>query len=325
MKFLKHLLGWICLFSFTILGSTTCFAWGFYAHQQINRHAVFALPPELFGFYKRHIEYLTEHAVDPDKRRYLIEGEGVKHFMDMDHFEQVLPFDTMPRKYQDACEKYSKDTIHAYGLVPWNIQWMLRQLTEAFSKHDVPRVLKLSAELGHYVGDAHVPLHSTENYNGQLSGQHGIHGFFETRLPELFFQQYDFFVGMASYLHEPLGSAWKAVEESFACLPKVFNFEKEVQASIPEADKFSYLLKNNLQVRVYSVAISEAYHQKLEGMIEARLQAAILSVASFWYTAWVDAGQPNIEDWQETTLLKAELDSLSKQLPTKMLGRDEGE
>jgi hypothetical protein len=243
----------------------------------------------------------------------------------MDHFEQVLPFDTMPRKYQDACEKYSKDTIHAYGLVPWNIQWMLRQLTEAFSKHDVPRVLKLSAELGHYVGDAHVPLHSTENYNGQLSGQHGIHGFFETRLPELFFQQYDFFVGMASYLHEPLGSAWKAVEESFACLPKVFNFEKEVQASIPEADKFSYLLKNNQQVRVYSVAISEAYHQKLEGMIEARLQAAILSVASFWYTAWVDAGQPNIEDWQETTLLKAELDSLSKQLPTKMLGRDEGE
>lgn len=310
---------------FTFCKSLPCLAWGFYAHQQINRHAVFALPPEMFGFYKKNIEYLTEHAVDPDKRRYLVAGEDVKHFMDMDHFEQVLPFDTMPRKYKDACEKYSKDTIHAFGLVPWNIQWMLHQLTNAFAKHDVPKVLKLSAELGHYVGDAHVPLHSTENYNGQLSGQHGIHGFFETRLPEIFFKQYDFFVGMAYYLDEPLTAAWKAVEESFACLPKVFNFEREVQNSIPEADKYSYIVKNNQQVRVYSIAISEAYHQKLEGMIEARLQAAILSVASFWFTAWVDAGQPNLKDWEETTLPLLEADSLSKQLPTKMLGREEGE
>jgi len=43
--------------------------WGFYGHKRINRVAIFTLPPEMFGFYKEHIEYLTEHAVDPDKRR----------------------------------------------------------------------------------------------------------------------------------------------------------------------------------------------------------------------------------------------------------------
>jgi hypothetical protein len=44
--------------------------WGFFGHKRINRMATFVLPPSMFGFYKTHIEYLTEHSVDPDKRRY---------------------------------------------------------------------------------------------------------------------------------------------------------------------------------------------------------------------------------------------------------------
>lgn len=298
-------------------------AWGFFAHRQINHLAVFSLPEEMFGFYKRNIDYLTEHAVDPDKRRYLVPGEDVKHYIDIDHYEAAWPIDTIPIQYKDAILKFSKDTLHAYGIVPWNIQWMLRKLTEAFETHDVEKVLKLSAELGHYVGDAHVPLHSTENYNGQLTGQHGIHGFFETRLPELFFSSYTFFVGKASYLKKPLESAWLAVSGSFFYVPLVFSAEKEVQQETPEDLKYAYELKNNTRQKVYSRAMSDAYHQKLKGLVEQRMQASILAVASYWFTAWVDAGQPEIKDWypKQTPLFLA--DSLTE-VPTKPVnGREE--
>jgi hypothetical protein len=321
MNFSKFLFG-ICLFIFFALPEKAA-AWGFFAHKQINRLAVFSLPEEMFGFYKRNIEYLSEHAVDPDKRRYLMEGEDVKHYIDIDHFEKVLPIDTIPMKYKDAIEKLGKDTIHAYGIVPWNIQWMMRKLTTAFEQHDVGRVLKLSAELGHYVGDAHVPLHTTENYNGQLSGQHGIHGFFESRLPELFFDTYSFFVGKANYIENPLASAWQAVSGSFFYVPMVFATERLVQTETPEDQKFGYEQKNNSSQKVYSKRISTAYHQKLEGIVEQRMQAAVMAVASYWYTAWVDAGQPKIDQWNllETPLFLQDSIEIAPVKP--VLGREE--
>lgn len=298
-------------------------SWGFFAHQQINKMAVFCLPVEMFGFYKANIEYLSTHAVDPDKRRYLVPGEDVKHYIDIDHYERALPFDTLPSKYQDAMAKFSKDTVLSYGIVPWNIQWVLNKLSDAFAKHEVDKVLKLSAELGHYVGDAHVPLHSTENYNGQLTGQHGIHGFFESRLPELFFDSYTFFVGKASYLNNPLQSAWSAVSGSYYYVPLVFAAEKMVQKTTPENQKYAYEQKNNIPTKVYSRKMASAYHAQLNGLVEQRMQASVLAVASFWYTAWVDAGQPDISNWRVNITPVFREDSLDLSIEKKGLGREE--
>ena len=78
--------------------------WGFFAHKRVNRVATFTLPQEMFGFYKEHIEYLTEHAVDPDKRRYAVDGEAPRHYIDIDHYvkEGEDPFEIMPRGWTDA-------------------------------------------------------------------------------------------------------------------------------------------------------------------------------------------------------------------------------
>src|SRR5690349_10327289 len=90
------------------------FPWGFFAHKAINRLAVFTLPEELFGFYKLNMEYLTEHAVDPDKRRYSDTAEACRHYMDVDHYESTVPIDTIPIYWKDAVAKYSEDTLLAY-------------------------------------------------------------------------------------------------------------------------------------------------------------------------------------------------------------------
>ena len=298
-------------------------AWGFYAHQKINRLAVFCVPPEMFGFFKKHIDFITEHAVDPDKRRYLVSGEGEKHFIDMDYYERALPFDTLPRSYAKAVEKYSKDTLHAYGIVPWNIQWMLKSLTEAFATNNVQKILKCAAEIGHYIGDAHVPLHVTTNYNGQLTNQHGIHGFLETRLPELFATEYDFFVGSAQYVDQPLVKTWEAIEGSFSALDSVFFFEKKLQEQFPENEKYTYEAKGNQLQKVYSKAFSQQYHQYLNGMVERRMRAAIICIASFWYTAWVNGGQPNLDFTQRNIQDTSEVEVFPGILPDKMMGRQE--
>ena len=110
----------------------------------------------MINFYKINIEYITENAVSPDKRRYAVKEEGPRHYIDIDHYGKS-PFDSMPRKWNDAVRKYTEDTLQAYGIVPWHIEKMTRRLEEAFRQGTVDRILRLSADLGHYVSDAHVP------------------------------------------------------------------------------------------------------------------------------------------------------------------------
>lgn len=271
------------------------YCWGFFAHQRINRLAVFTLPPEMVGFYKRHIRYITENAVNPDRRRYAVDGEAPRHYIDIDVYGDSALY-KMPRFWQQAVERYTEDTLMAHGIVPWHINRMKYQLTEAFRERDLDRILRLSADLGHYVADACVPLHTTRNYNGQLTGQRGIHAFWETRLPEMLSDNYDFFVGQAAYIEQPQRRAWDLVTSAHLALDSVLRFERELTLEFDEEKKYSYEVRGNVTTRVYSKAFSEAYHRRLNGQVERQMRLAIHTVASYWYTAWVDAGQPNLRE-----------------------------
>lgn len=274
------------------------FSWGFFGHKLINRLAIFTLPEELLLFYKTNMEYVTEHAVDADMRRYSDPEEACRHYVDLDHYEAVVPIDSVPKYWKEAVAKYSEDTLKAYGIVPWHIFLMKYKLTEAFKEKNFDRILKISADIGHYIGDAHVPLHSTENYNGQLTGQHGIHGFWESRLPELFSENYDFFVGRAAYVDNVQLAAWQASEGSYAAKDSVLLFEKELNAKFGIDRKYSNEQKGQGMVKVYSKEYSQAYHEMLGNQVERRLRASVYLVGCIWYTAWVDAGQPDLNNLQ---------------------------
>lgn len=277
-----------------VLYSQQCFCWGFFAHQQINRYAVFLLPPQMMVLYKPNIDFITVHAVDPDKRRYAVAAEGPRHYIDIDHYG-AYPYDSLPRKWKDAVVKLSEDTLNEYGTVPWWVQTMLYRLTDAFKEKNQVKILKLSAELGHYIADAHVPLHASSNHNGQYTDQLGIHGFWESRIPELLAdKEWDFFIGKAVYISNPGDFIWKRVLESAAAADTVLKFEKKLSQQFPGDQKYAFEERNGTLVRQYSSAYSKAYNEKLKGMIERRMRQAIYAVASFWYTAWVNAGQPDL-------------------------------
>lgn len=305
------------------------FSWGFFGHKLINRMAVFTLPEGLLLFYKSNIEFITDHAPDPDKRRYTVPEEACRHYVDLDHYELTVPIDTVPKYWKDAVAKYTEDTLNAYGIVPWHINTMKYRLTEAFKEKDVDKILKLSADIGHYIADANVPLHATENYNGQFTGQNGIHGLWESRLPELFSENYDFFVGRAVYAADVQGLAWKASEGSFAAKDSVLLFEKQLSASFPSDQKYSMEQKGQTQVKVYSRSYAEAYHRQLAGQVERRMRSSVLAVGTIWYTCWVDAGQPDlmavtakpkrISDEQRKQMIEEE----HRLMQQKMIGREE--
>jgi hypothetical protein len=277
-----------------LIPPVSSFSWGFFGHQKINYYSVFLLPPQMMVFYKPNTEFLSAHAVDPDKRRYAIADEGPRHYMDMDHYG-TFPFETVPRDWKAAVAKYSVDSLNAHGIVPWWIQTMQARLTGAFKEKDGVRILKLSAELGHYLADLHVPLHASSNHDGQLTGQKGIHGFWESRVPELLAEQeWDFFIGKAEYIKNKEAFIWKRLLESAAAADTVLKFEKALSAGFPPDKKFSFEERNGKTVRQYSTAYVRAYDRLVKGMIERRMRQSIFAVASFWYTAWVDAGQPDL-------------------------------
>jgi hypothetical protein len=353
--------------------------WGFFGHRKINRQAVFTLPPELIAFYKKHIDFVTEHAVDPDKRRYATAYEAPRHFMDLDRYGEP-PFPNLPRNWTDALMQYTtcffihenqdtlpllvapvvekdslvqfnpalfkgsavavsrkqfrqfftrtilpqyyedswgieqdslfnllktrelncqkvfvEDKFSEHGIVPYSLLQTFNRLTDAFRERNSRKILRFSADIGHYIADAHVPLHTTQNYNGQLTGQDGIHAFWESRLPELLADEtYDFWVGKAEFIEKPQDYFWNTVLESHELVDSVLSIELALRRSFPPDQQECFEIRGNVMVKTQCEAFATAYSQRLDGMVEDRMRASILSVGSVWYTAWVLAGQPDM-------------------------------
>ncbi len=374
--------------------------WGFYGHRQINKLAVFTLPPELGKFYKAHIDFVTEHAVDPDKRRYATKHEAVRHYIDIDHWGEQ-PYSHIPRNLDEAVLKYGifvavdargdsaffsrKDTsffpdgqdhhlldennyrwhpellpvyrrhlkeqyyddraivrgpaleeffleapyrkldhllfidkFSPYGILPYHLESYYYQLVAAFQKKDRDRILRISTEMGHYLGDACVPLHATENYNGQLTNQIGIHAFWESRIPELFAEQsFDPIIGKARYLVDPQKYFWDLVLESNRLVEDVLRIEKELSLEFPGDRQYCYVERLGRTVRTQCEEYALAYKQRMNGMVEDRWKRSILAVGSVWYSAWLDAGSPDLSEdqWtlsEEELRLREELNNSSK-------------
>ncbi len=370
-----------CMFSFTLAFPLHVDEdWGFYAHRLINRMAVFTLPPELIVFFKKNINFISEHAVDPDKRRYSNSFEAIRHYIDIDHWGEP-PFDNLPRDWRTALAKFTVlkavsdegdtvemfnfpvkesfvvdsvkinlpdgkelviskgnylhafnhlfypqyyaeewevdasiflaeigekdssahytivgvDRLSPFGVVPYFLPRMQHRLTDAFKKKDVPRILNYAAELGHYIADAHVPLHTTVNYDGDLTGQDGIHAFWESRIPELFAErQFDFFVGKAVYIENKEKYFWDIVLKSHSYVDSVLLIEKRLRESWDKSAIYCYDERLGRIVRTECAAYAAAYNEAMNDMVEKRFRHAIKAVGSAWYTAWIDAGQPQL-------------------------------
>src|SRR5882672_224556 len=167
-------------------------AWGTAAHRHIMARAIELLPAELKTFFLQHKDEMVLRVIDPDLFRVLGWEDDPNHFVNFGAKELgEYPFKELPREYGAAIEKFGMATVQRNGTLPWREQeefGNLRRAFEAFSRENYApgNAVVFAAVMSHYIQDAHQPLHASANYDGQLTGNHGIHARFESALFERF-------------------------------------------------------------------------------------------------------------------------------------------
>jgi hypothetical protein len=282
-----------------ISGSVSlAFAWGRWGHKHISRGAVFALPKPMQTFYYNHIDFITESAVIPDLRRALIndKNEPPRHFIDVENFKSAVS--DLPKDPKQAFKKYDSSFLKKNGYLPWYIEEITGKLTNAFKKKDKSEILFLSSELSHYIADAHMPLHTSSNYNGQFTGQNGVHSLWESALPETFGGTFHFKTPPAVYIKDIPAKTFEMIAQSHALVDTLLAKEKEVRSRFTEENMYKRDSAGKVVMfyssPVFSYEYQKEFQEALGDMVEHQLQLSIYDVASYWYTAWVNGGSPNL-------------------------------
>jgi hypothetical protein len=269
-------------------------SWGFLVHRTINQLAVYSLPKGLTPFFYSGKEYLVKNATRPDERRNTDSTEANKHFIDFEAFGDSAAW-KMPHDWQTAVQRYSKDTLLEYGYVPYQIMVTKGKLTEAFRQKNSDSILYYAADLGHYVADAHVPLHTSINYDGQLTGQKGLHSLWESVIPEIELSHYNLYSKhKAKYLKHPEEDLWRAMQEAHVLVTDVFRQEAEASKQFTDSTKYRTQVRRGREVKSYTTEFAKAYNARLGQTINGQLIKSVGMVADFWYTSWVDAGKPDL-------------------------------
>jgi len=302
-------------------------SWGRWGHEHINRAAVFALPADMRAFFYNHIDYVTNEASIPDVRRSTIndKAEPNRHFIDLENY-LVHPGDSMPGTMKEAAARYDTRALDSNGILPWYIEDMEEKLTRAFRNKQKAEILFLAADLAHYIGDAHMPLHTSANYDGQQTGQRGVHSFWESQLPEIYGNGYNFYTGDAVYITDIHGEARRMIFHTHQLVDTLLAAEKTARASLPEdrlyeKDASGKVVRNRYNQTIRTKEYAAAFHQALNGMVEKQMRLSVAAVASFWYTAWVNAGKPDLGTFDPEALTKRNSKFLKKDYKLWQKGR----
>jgi hypothetical protein len=263
-------------------------AWGFDAHKFIADRMIELLPPELKPLFEKRRAFIVERAIDPDLWRTVgWDQEPPNHFLDLDHeLHGPYPFAALPRDYTAAVQKFGKDHVQTQGLLPWRtaeFYGSLQREFESLKRQPAPgyatdNIVLYAAILAHYIADGHVPLHSVTNYNGQLSGQDGIHSRWES---ELFERNRS---GLKIAPAPPVGVS----------NPRDYMFEVLLASNRAVPNVLESDLKAAAGREFYDDGYFDAFAKGTLPTLERRLNDAITGVASVIIGAWEQAGKPAV-------------------------------
>jgi hypothetical protein len=305
-----------CLFIGVIVFSS----WGSFGHEHINRAAVFTLPESsLKTIFYNHIDFVTQESTVPDLRKYTLgdKSENPRHFIDLENFGAL---DSLPKNLEEAKKKYDEKFLQQNGILPWYLQNMMEKLTKAMKEKRKTEMLFIAADIGHYIGDAHMPLHTSANYDGQMTDQKGIHSFWESYLPEHFGKNYNYSAKEGKYIEDVNKEIFEMIFASHSLVDTLLLTDKNLKASFPkekifEMDDNGKTKKSKFNQPYFTLEYATKFHEALKGMVERQMNKAITATASFWYTAWVNAGKPDLTTMdpseltkQNASLFKTEID-----------------
>ncbi|UCH62349.1 MAG: hypothetical protein JSU77_11150 [Fidelibacterota bacterium] len=266
-------------------------SWGFEVHRLINGQAVDLTPGPLGTFLQQRRNWIVALSTDPDQRREYDKAEEPNHYIDLEYFSEP-PYTSIPHDRREADEKYGTENLAQWGILPWHIVAVATALKEALAAGEWERTVVLAADLGHYVADAHQPLHTTANYDGEQTGNEGIHHMFENIMLEQHLGDYQSpdEISAATGCISAMVFGW--LLESFHEVPGILKADRLARRRLTEADK-------EVVAQGFSVdpdAVSPAYINELYArtgpMAWRRISRATTRLTALWLRAWEEAGKP---------------------------------
>jgi hypothetical protein len=252
-------------------------AWGNNAQQLIINHAVDTLPYDVRPFFEANRSYFIQHVNDTLNLVDKNPAERNNHFIELDKYGK-FPFDTLPRSYKAAITKYSKSKINSTGVLPWQIGVYSQKLTEDFKNGRWDDAKRDAAFLANYVAESHDPFNTTENFDGKLSGQSGVNDRFNTVLIDRYGSFFPVSPLDASFISDPTDHAFDS------CLSAHTQVESILLAD-HKAKKGLTTFTDEYYDRFYNLTAASLIKQ---------LSDASNDVGSYWLTAWINAGRPQL-------------------------------
>ena len=254
-------------------------AWGRNANKLIVNQAIDTLPTDVRTFFDANRSLLLQHVTDPLDEVAKSPAEKRNDHLYLDKYGR-FPFDTLPRDYKTALEKFGKSKLQANGVLPWQIGVYSQKLTEDMKSGRWEEARVDAAILANYVADAHDPFNTTENFDGRLTEQKGVNDRFGTALVERYSSFFPMRPNDAAYINDPTDHAFEVCLTSHSWLEPILLADRNAFS----AGK-SYSYNDEYYDRFYNQAAAILIRQ---------LSEASTDVGSFWLTAWINAGRPQL-------------------------------
>jgi hypothetical protein len=253
-------------------------AWGANAERLVANKAVETLPPEIRGFFEANRDFLGRHVTGPldwlDKTPLT---ERRNHFLYLDRYGK-FPFESLPRDYKAAVTKFTKTRLEGSGVLPWQIGVYSQKLTAALRDHDWEQARLSAAYLAAYVAQAHDPFHTTENFDGHLSAQTGVDLRFGSSLVDRFSLFFPMRPNDAMFLRDPTDHAFDACMSAHAWLENILLADHRAREGLSD----------------YTDDFYDRFYNLAGAILIRQLTDAATDVGSYWMTAWINAGRPQL-------------------------------
>jgi hypothetical protein len=175
--------------------SEVAFAWGRRGHEIISSLAVELLNENDKALWLRHRSFdMGYYANVPDiiwrnLGEDITKVEGPQHFFDWtpEIKKTFGSISALPENFDDYKAKLGEKYRRKDGLLIWRIGALAKKCSEMTQNLEFEKqgpLLVCLGVLSHYLGDMTMPLHTSDNHDGQKTGQKGVHSYFEDTMVE---------------------------------------------------------------------------------------------------------------------------------------------
>lgn len=251
------------------------FAWSQNADRLIVNNAVDTLPLEIRPFFEANRQFLVLHVTDPAEAAKTNPFEAHNQYIRLDHYGRY-PFTNLPRDYKAAVRKFSKRSLDANGLLPWQIGLYSAKLTGDFHAENFAAAKLDAALLANYVADAHDPFDATVNYDGHLSDQTGVNDRFGKKLVNRYSLFFYLHPDPASFISDPTDHAFEMCLTAHSWLENILLADRRSRQGLSG----------------YNDAYYDRFYTQAGAVLVRQISDASTDVGSYWLTAWENAGRP---------------------------------